>query len=91
MVASCIACDAAFRGYWWYHQPYSIETAKRILGRHDGFVTSGLFVDYLERATNHISIACGRMGGKASGLYTPFATALARVEAQRWQELEVAA
>lgn len=88
IVASCLACATEYSRWWDYSYVYTIENSRRILGRHET-TGSGPFVDYLERATNHISISCGRMSGKVSGLYTPFTTALARIEAQRNAPLDV--
>ncbi len=68
MVASCVACAAEYAGAWVFTHPYTMENARRILGRHTMLVSSGPFVDYLERATND---------------WSAFSTALARIEAQR--------
>lgn len=73
MVASCVACNGEFVRRWRYSVTYSIESAKRLLGRH-GATGSGPFVDYLQRA----------MGDDFA-----FTTALDRVEAQRNAPLDV--
>lgn len=70
MVASCAECAREYAKYWPAGQSYSVENAKRFLGRCPR-TGSGPFVDHLEGKTH------GR------GYLLPFNTALARVEAQR--------
>lgn len=89
MVASCVACAAEYARWWRRGVEYSHEAAKRILGRHNGFVFSGPFVDYLESVCGAFVIRSGKRSGKRSGFLTPFTTALARVEVQRNAELDL--
>lgn len=85
VVASCIACAAEYSRWWHYANVYTIENARRILGR-DGALRSGPFVDYLERVCGFDPSIPERA---KRGLLTPFTTALARVEAQRNAPLDV--
>lgn len=76
MVASCAECAREYAKWWPTGHAYSVEGAKRFLGRCP---RTGLspFVDYLETKT------AGR------GYLLPFNTALARVEAQRNASLDL--
>lgn len=85
MVASCVACAAEYAKWWRHDLAYSYEAAKHILGRHNGLVFSGPFVDYLESICGAFVIR----SGKRSGFLTPFTTALARVEVQRNTPLDI--
>lgn len=73
MVASCVACAGEYTRWWTFSVRYSVEAAKRIIGRH-GSTGSGPFVDYLQRIT---------------GDDFAFRTALARIEAQRHAPLDL--
>lgn len=88
-VASCLSCAAEYAKWWSYAFTYSVDNAKRILGR-DGALTSGPFVEYLERVCGFQDVFAGRTADKRKGLLTPFTTALARVEAQRNAPLDLA-
>lgn len=88
MVAACLSCAAEYSHWWNYAFVYSIDNAKRILGR-DGALTSGPFVEYLERACGFADVFAGRTVDKRKGLLTPFTTALARIEAQRNAPLDI--
>jgi hypothetical protein len=81
-VASCLSCAAEYSRWWNYAFAYSVDNAKRILGR-DGALASGPFVEYLERVCGFHDVFAGRAVDKRKGLLTPFTTALARIEAQR--------
>lgn len=86
MVASCIVCNAEFSRWWTFIVPYSVDSAKRILGRHSGFVFSGPFVEYLDRVAGFNADVPARA---KRGYLTPFSTALARIEAQRHAPLDI--
>ncbi|MBK9260806.1 MAG: hypothetical protein IPM54_13430 [Polyangiaceae bacterium] len=88
VVASCIACAAEYSRWWDHSRAYTIENAKRILGRANA-LASGPFVDYLENICGPMVIRSGSKSGKRSGLLTPFTTALARIEAQRNAPLDL--
>jgi hypothetical protein len=80
IVASCMACAGQYARHWPNTCAYSVEAARRILGLYDGHAVSGPFVDYLE------SCVPAKLG-----IRTPFSMALARIEAQRHQELDLVA
>lgn len=86
IVASCLVCNAEFSRWWTFGTTYSVESAKRILGQHRGLVFSGPFVDYLHRVAGFNVDIPER---SKRGLLTPFATALARIEAQRHAPLDI--
>jgi len=88
VVASCLSCAAEYSRWWNYEFAYSVDNAKRILGR-DGALTSGPFVEYLERVCGFVDVFTGRHSDKRKGLLTPFTTALARIEAQRSAPLDL--
>lgn len=88
VVASCLSCAAEYSRWWNYAFVYSVDNAKRILGR-DGALISGPFVEYLERVCGFADVFAGRTVDKRKGLLTPFTTALARVEAQRNARLDI--
>lgn len=75
-VASCRECAGEYAKHWPMNHAYSVENAKRFLGRCSR-TGSGPFVDYLEGKT------------KGRGYLLPFNTALARVEAQRKAPLDL--
>lgn len=89
VVASCLSCAAEYSRWWSFAFAYSVDNAKLVLGRHDGLVFSGPFVEYLERACGFVDVFAGRTVDKRKGLLTPFTTALARVEAQRNAPLDI--
>lgn len=77
-VASCRECAGEYAKRWPMTRAYSVENAKRFLGRCPR-TGSGPFVDYLE----------ARVRVMRRGIFTPFSTALARVEAQRNAPLDL--
>jgi hypothetical protein len=88
VVASCLSCSVEFAKWWRTGIEYTLDNAKRILGR-DGALTSGPFVEYLERVCGFADVFAGRHSEKRKGLLTPFTTALARIEAQRNTPLDL--
>jgi len=85
-VASCAACNLEFRSWWPDLVFYSVENARRFLGRHKGAVFSGPFEDYLDLVCKFNSDVPERA---KRGYQTPFSTALARIEAQRNAPLDL--
>lgn len=88
VAASCLSCSVEFAKWWRAGIEYNVDNAKRILGR-DGALTSGPFVEYLERACGFVDVFAGRVTDKRKGLLTPFTTALKRIEAQRNAPLDL--